>query len=114
MISGGQTPPGGSTPPTGGAGTGLAPNIASLLCYICMPITSIIFLLIEQVDNEGACREDADLSTACDCLRKLRIVSEEALPVESLLVRRYGIDTKIDAVATCGGKRLHDWFGKLG
>lgn len=47
MISGGQTPPGGS-PPAGGAGTGLAPNIASLLCYICMPITSIIFLLIEK------------------------------------------------------------------
>lgn len=40
--------------PTGGenkpasAGTGLAPNIASLLCYICMPITSIIFLVIEK------------------------------------------------------------------
>lgn len=29
-------------------GTGLAPNIASLLCYICSPITSIIFLLIEK------------------------------------------------------------------
>ncbi|MFH1873589.1 MAG: DUF4870 domain-containing protein [Pseudomonadota bacterium] len=37
------------TPPTN-KGTGLAPNIASLLCYICMPITSIIFLLIEK-DN---------------------------------------------------------------
>ena len=36
---------------TGGTkGTGLAPNIASLLCYICMPITSIIFLVIEK-DN---------------------------------------------------------------
>lgn len=35
--------------PTGGQkGTGLAPNIASLLCYICMPITSIIFLVIEK------------------------------------------------------------------
>lgn len=40
---------GGQHQPTGGAkGTGLAPNIASLLCYICMPITSIIFLLIEK------------------------------------------------------------------
>lgn len=37
---------GGQTTPT--KGTGLAPNIASLLCYICMPITSIIFLLIEK------------------------------------------------------------------
>lgn len=35
--------------PTGPSkGTGLAPNIASLLCYICMPITSIIFLVIEK------------------------------------------------------------------
>lgn len=38
-----------STPPSGGTkGTGLAPNIASLLCYICMPITGIIFLVIEK------------------------------------------------------------------
>ncbi len=29
-------------------GTGLPSNIAGLLCYICMPITSIIFLLIEK------------------------------------------------------------------
>lgn len=29
-------------------GSGLAPNIASLLCYICAPITSVIFLLIEK------------------------------------------------------------------
>lgn len=55
MISGGQTPPGartpppaGGPPPSGGAGTGLAPNIASLLCYLCMPITSIVFLMIEK------------------------------------------------------------------
>jgi len=40
---------GGQQQPTGGAkGTGLAPNIASLLCYICMLITSIIFLFIEK------------------------------------------------------------------
>jgi uncharacterized membrane protein len=44
MISAGQT-----TPPAG-QGTGLTPNIASLLCYICTPITGIIFLLIEK-DN---------------------------------------------------------------
>lgn len=42
-MGGGQTGP---VQPT--KGTGLAPNIASLLCYICMPITSIIFLLIEK------------------------------------------------------------------
>lgn len=29
-------------------GSGLAPNIASMLCYICMPISSIIFMLIEK------------------------------------------------------------------
>ena len=45
MISGSQTPQ--TTPPQG---TGLAPNVASLLCYICTPITGIIFLLIEK-DN---------------------------------------------------------------
>lgn len=33
-------------------GTGLAPNIAALLCYICMPITAIIFLVIEKNDKE--------------------------------------------------------------
>lgn len=40
--------------PTGGQtkGTGLAPNIASLLCYICMPITSIVFLVIEKEDPD--------------------------------------------------------------
>jgi uncharacterized membrane protein len=42
------------TPPAGGAkgGSGLAPNIASLLCYICMPITSIIFLIIEKENQD--------------------------------------------------------------
>lgn len=34
------------------SGTGLAPNIASLLCYVCMPITSIIFLVIEKQDAD--------------------------------------------------------------
>ncbi|OGQ50494.1 MAG: hypothetical protein A3I09_01095 [Deltaproteobacteria bacterium RIFCSPLOWO2_02_FULL_47_10] len=33
---------------SGQSGTGLAPNIASLLAYICPPITSIVFLLIEK------------------------------------------------------------------
>ncbi len=33
-------------------GTGLAPNIASLLCYICTPITGIIFILLEKEDKE--------------------------------------------------------------
>jgi len=39
---------GGQNQPPAGQGTGLAPNIASLICYICMPITSIIFLIIEK------------------------------------------------------------------
>ena len=46
-----QTPS--STPPasSGGAGgSGLAPNVASLLCYVCTIVTGIIFLLIEK-DN---------------------------------------------------------------
>jgi len=47
MKSAGQTPPAG-----GSQGTGLAPNIASLLCYICMPITSIIFLIIEKENQD--------------------------------------------------------------
>ena len=50
MIAAGQTPPAGQTP--GAQGTGLAPNIASLLCYICTPITGIIFLLIEKENND--------------------------------------------------------------
>lgn len=37
---------------TGGQGTGLAPNIASLLCYICMPISSVIFMLLEKENKE--------------------------------------------------------------
>ncbi|HPQ80197.1 MAG TPA: DUF4870 domain-containing protein [bacterium] len=48
MISGSQTP----QPAGGSQGTGLAPNIASLLCYICSPITGIIFLLIEKENVE--------------------------------------------------------------
>ena len=33
-------------------GSGLAPNIASLLCYICFPIPSIIFLVIEKENKD--------------------------------------------------------------
>lgn len=33
-------------------GTGLAPNIASMLCYICMPITSIVFMLMEKENKD--------------------------------------------------------------
>lgn len=51
MISGGQTPPTGGAP-QGAGGSGLAPNVASLLCYICSPITGIIFLLIEKENQD--------------------------------------------------------------
>jgi len=37
---------------SGGKGTGLAPNIASLLCYICMPISSIVFMLMEKENKD--------------------------------------------------------------
>ena len=47
MVSGAQTPQ-----PAGTPGTGLAPNIASLLCYICSPITGLIFLLIEKENQD--------------------------------------------------------------
>jgi uncharacterized membrane protein len=36
----------------GGKGSGLAPNIASMLCYICMPITSIVFMLMEKENKD--------------------------------------------------------------
>ena len=36
----------------GSKGTGLAPNVASLLCYICTPITGIIFILLERENKE--------------------------------------------------------------
>lgn len=47
MKCGAQTPQ-----PAGTPGTGLAPNIASLLCYICSPITGLIFLLIEKENQD--------------------------------------------------------------
>lgn len=55
MLSGRQTPQGGvpgQGPQGATKGTGLAPNIASLLCYICPPITGVIFLLIEKDSND--------------------------------------------------------------
>ncbi len=33
------------------SGTGLAPNIASMVCYICAPLTSIIMMFVEK-DNK--------------------------------------------------------------
>lgn len=56
MIAAGQVqgPNAGGTPnPPSTRGTsGLPPNIASLLCYICSPITGIIFLLIEKENKD--------------------------------------------------------------
>lgn len=37
---------------SGGGGSGLAPNIASMLCYVCMPITSIVFMLMEKENKD--------------------------------------------------------------
>jgi len=42
-------------PATGGGGSqgsGLAPNVASLLCYLCGIVTGIIFLVIEKENKE--------------------------------------------------------------
>jgi uncharacterized membrane protein len=39
-------------PGSGGKGTGLAPNIASMLSYICMPISSIIFMMMEKENKD--------------------------------------------------------------
>ncbi len=33
-------------------GTGLASNLASTLCYVCMPISSIIFMLLDKEDKD--------------------------------------------------------------
>jgi len=41
-----------NTPAAGSGGSGLAPNVASLLCYLCSFITGIIFLLIEKDNKE--------------------------------------------------------------
>jgi uncharacterized membrane protein len=37
---------------SGGGGSGLAPNVASLLAYLCTFVTGIIFLLIEKDNKE--------------------------------------------------------------
>lgn len=35
-----------------GSGTGLAPNIASLVCYFCPPVTSIVLMLLERENKD--------------------------------------------------------------
>jgi len=56
MISAGQQNQGmpgmPQQPSGGGTETGLTPNIAGLLCYICTPITGIIFMLIEKSNKD--------------------------------------------------------------
>ncbi|MDX1386592.1 MAG: DUF4870 domain-containing protein [bacterium] len=51
-----NTNPAQSNPPPqsggGSGGSGLAPNVASLLCYVCTIITGIIFLVIEKENKE--------------------------------------------------------------
>lgn len=36
----------------GSGGSGLAPNVASLLCYVCTFITGIVFLVIEKENRD--------------------------------------------------------------
>lgn len=53
MICAGQTtPPSGTPPPQSSGSSGLTPNIAGLLCYICTPVTGIVFLLIEKENKD--------------------------------------------------------------
>lgn len=40
------------TPPASSGGSGLAPNVASLLCYLCTWVTGLIFLLIEKENKD--------------------------------------------------------------
>ncbi|HKY64302.1 MAG TPA: DUF4870 domain-containing protein [bacterium] len=47
-----QTPTQTPSAPSGGGGTGLAPNVASLLCYLCTWVTGLIFLLIEKENKD--------------------------------------------------------------
>jgi len=53
---GGSSPSSPPPPPAGGSSSngtsGLAPNIAALLCYLCYPITGIIFLMIEKENKD--------------------------------------------------------------
>lgn len=37
---------------SGGHSSGLAPNVASLLCYVCTFITGIVFLVIEKENKD--------------------------------------------------------------
>lgn len=37
---------------SGGQSSGLAPNVASLLCYVCTFITGIVFLIIEKENKD--------------------------------------------------------------
>lgn len=37
---------------SGGSSSGLAPNVASLLCYICGFVTGIVFLIVEKDNKE--------------------------------------------------------------
>ena len=39
-------------PPASSGSSGLEPNVASLLCYICSPISAIIFLVIEKNNRD--------------------------------------------------------------
>lgn len=36
----------------GSQGTGLAPHIASVLCYLCPPVTSIVMMLVEKGNRD--------------------------------------------------------------
>ncbi len=36
----------------GSKGTGLAPNIASFVCYLCPPVTSIVMMLLERENKD--------------------------------------------------------------
>lgn len=45
-----NTTPTSNTPAS--QGSGLAPNVAALLCYLCSVITGVIFLVIEKENKE--------------------------------------------------------------
>ncbi len=47
-----QTPNAGGSTGGNSTGSGLAPNIASLLCYVCTIITGIVFLVLEKDNKE--------------------------------------------------------------
>ncbi len=41
-----------NSPSGNSCSSGIEPSIAGVLCYLCFPITSLIFLLIEKEDKE--------------------------------------------------------------